>query len=266
MIIRTDVELANATDVGCERTVNEDYYVFVEPQDDAEFARRGRLILVADGVGGHKGGRIASRLAAHTIRDIFLSSPARSPRDVLIAGFLQAQRTIQEQAATSPDLDGMGTTCTSAILKDGQCTVGHIGDSRLYLIREGRARQISRDHTVVNDLLRDGAITPEQALTHEKLHVLSTALGVGQPLGADFPDEPLALQPEDILLFCSDGLHGLVNDDELASVTVDQPLAQACSELIAWAKVRGGPDNITIQLVRIMPETFSPLSGGVMTS
>jgi protein phosphatase len=259
--IRTDVELANATDVGCERTVNEDYYVFIEPQDDADFARRGRCVLVADGVGGHKGGQVASRLAAHTIRDVFLSSAAGNPRDVLIEGFLQAHRRIQEHAAASPDLDGMATTCTSAILREGQLTMGHIGDSRLYLIRDGRARQISRDHTVVNELLREGVITPEQALTHEKLHVLSTALGLGQTLGADFPEEPLALEPRDILLFCSDGLHGLLNDDELVSVTVGQPLAEACAELIAWAKVRGGPDNITVQLIRIMPVDPSPVTG-----
>jgi serine/threonine protein phosphatase PrpC len=263
MTIRTDVELANATDIGCERSVNEDYYVFIEPRDEADFARRGRLVLVADGVGGHKGGEIASRLAAHTIRDVFLSSTAQNPRETLIEGFLQAHRRIQEHAASSPDLDGMATTCTSAILRDGQLTVGHIGDSRLYLIRDGRAQQISRDHTVVNELLREGVITPEQALTHENLHVLTTALGVGHTLGADFPEEPLALQPEDILLFCSDGLHGLLNDDELVSVTVDQPLTEACAELIAWAKVRGGPDNITIQLVRIMPVNPSPVTGGL---
>lgn len=263
MTIRADVELANATDAGCQRTVNEDYYLFVEPQDDADFARRGRLVLVADGVGGHKGGRIASRLAAHTIRDVFLSSQEQDPRDVLIEGYLQAHRAIQDQAAASPELEGMATTCTSAILKDGRLTAGHIGDSRFYLIRDGHARQLSRDHTVVNDLLLEGAITPEQALTHEKLHVLSTALGLGQTLGADFLEEPLALHPQDILLFCSDGLHGLVSDDELASVIVSQPLTEACAELIAWAKARGGPDNITLQLIRIMSVGPFPVNGGL---
>src|ERR1700674_359821 len=127
MTIRTDVELANATDVGCLREVNEDYYVFIEPEDDADFAQRGRLVLVADGVGGHIGGRIASRLAAHTIRDVFLSSPAQNPREVLIEGFLQAHRAIQERSTASADLDGMATTCTSAILRDGKLTLGHIG-------------------------------------------------------------------------------------------------------------------------------------------
>jgi PPM family protein phosphatase len=251
MIIRNDVELANATDVGCERTVNEDYYIFVEPQDDADFARRGRLVLVADGVGGHVGGWIASRLAAQTIRDVFLSSESDNPRDVLIEGYLQAHREIQEYARVQPDLAGMATTCTSGVLRGGQLTLGHIGDSRLYLIRSGRATQISRDHTVVNDLLRDGSITAEEALTHERKHVLSAALGVGLTLAADFPEEPLSLEGGDILVFCSDGVHGLVNDEELASVTADQPLADACKELVAWARVRGGPDNITVQLIRI---------------
>jgi serine/threonine protein phosphatase PrpC len=251
MIIRKDVELANASDVGCQREVNEDYYLFVEPQSDEEFARRGRLVVVADGVGGAVGGQVASRLAAHTIRDVFLHSDSVNPRDVLIEGYLMAHRGIQEYTRSHPDLTGMATTCTAAVLRQGQLTLGHIGDSRLYLIRGRRARQLSRDHTVVNQMLEQGEITAEQAAHHERKHVLFAALGTGETLAADFPDEPLDLQGGDVLLFCSDGIHGLISDEELAEVATTQAPPEACRELVAWARARGGPDNITVQIVRM---------------
>jgi len=256
MSVRSDVLLANASDTGCVRSVNEDYYLFIEPQDDAEFLQRGRLVLVADGMGGYKGGRVASRLAANTIRDVFLSSSEGDPKAVLMEGFLHAHQAIQEQAKSDPELEKMGTTCTAIILRGMQITLGHIGDSRLYLIRDGSATRLSRDHTVVNSMIESGLITREEALTHESKHILSAALGVGQALEADFIQDLTALTPGDILLLCSDGLHGLIADDELATATIGQSLSEACAELVAWAKVRGGPDNITLQMVRIEGPTI----------
>jgi protein phosphatase len=249
--VRDDVVLANASDAGCVRAANEDYYLFIEPQDEAEFRRRGRLVLVADGMGGYKGGRIASRLAADTIRDVFLGSPEEDPITVLTEAFQQAHQAIRQAAELDPEVGSMGTTCTAIILRDGKLSLGHLGDSRLYLIRDGKAARLSRDHTVVNELIETGRITAEEALNHEKKHVLSAALGVGQFLAAEFFQDPVSLEPGDILLLCTDGLHGLVTDDELASTTEDQSLAEACAELVAWAKVRGGPDNITLQMIRI---------------
>jgi serine/threonine protein phosphatase PrpC len=257
MLIRDDIELANATDVGCTRTVNEDYFVFIEPQEDAKFSARGRLVVVADGMGGYSGGQIASRIAANSVRDAFVSGDSDTSRDILMTGFLNAQKAIQERAASEPGLEKMGTTCTAAILKQGRLTFAHIGDSRLYLIRDGAARQLTRDHTVVNNMLRDGLITAEQALVHDQRHVLSAALGVGETVGADFPEEPVDLYAGDILLFCSDGLHGLVAVEEMIPVILDQSLQQACAELLAWAKVRSAPDNVTIQLIRINSSVLS---------
>ena len=251
MNIRSDIELANASDIGCVRSANEDYYLFIEPQDDEEFRRRGRLILVADGMGGHKGGRMASRLAGDTIRDVFLSSSEEDPLEVMREGFSKAHLAIADRAAADPELAGMGTTCTAIILRALHLTLGHIGDSRLYLIRDGSPQQVSRDHTVVNRMVEEGRLTPEQAQNHEKRHVLCAALGVGSDDDVDFAQDPVEIHAGDILLLCSDGLHGLISAEEMASVTIDQPLESACSELLAWARVRGGPDNITLQLVRL---------------
>lgn len=254
MQIRPDVELANCSDVGCVRTGNEDYFLYIEPEDDEEFARRGRLILVADGMGGRAGGEVASRVAAETIRNIFLGEQASAvaPREVLIAGFQAAHQAILELAAEEPELSGMGTTCCAAILQNGRLYFGHVGDSRIYLIRDGRATALTEDHSVVARMVRDGLITPEEAEHHAQRNVITAALGVDlESVAGDFPLQPLDLIAGDILLLCTDGLHGLVSADEMALTTENQPLTQACQELVGRAKVRGGPDNITVQLLGV---------------
>jgi protein phosphatase len=251
--IRPDVELANASDVGCERTQNEDYFLYIEPRDDDEFHHRGRLILVADGIGGRNGGEVASRLAAETVRDIFLeTADGEDSRSVLIAGFQAAHRAILDIAGETPELRGMGTTCCAAILRNGRMYYGHAGDSRIYLIRGGRAEPLTQDHNVVARMVRDGLIGEEDARHHPQRNVLTAALGLdSESVAGDFPVDPLALLAGDIILLCTDGLHGLVSDEEFSLTMAEQSLSDACRELVALAKFRGGPDNITVQLLRV---------------
>jgi protein phosphatase len=251
--VREDVELANISDVGCERTENEDYFLYIEPRDDSDFEQSGRLILVTDGMGGRNGGEVASRLAAEAIRDVFWERAGiDDSRSLLIAGFQAAHRAILEAAEESPELRGMGTTCCAGILKNGQLYCAHVGDSRIYLIRGGRAEALTEDHNVVARMLREGLLTAEEAQHHEKRNVLTAALGIdSESLAGDFPVEPIPLMPEDIILLCTDGLHGLVSDEELANTMAEQSLTEACRELVALAKARGGPDNITAQLLRV---------------
>lgn len=252
MQIRSDVELANISDVGCERTGNEDYFLYVEPEDDAEFAQRGRLILVADGMGGCAGGEVASRMAAETIRDVFLGEAESDSRSVLIAGFQAAHQAILNLASEVAELRGMGTTCCAAILKNGRLHYGHVGDSRIYLIRGGKAEALTEDHSLVARMVRDGLLSAEEAEQNSQRNVLTAALGMeSESLTGDFPLQPLQLVAGDIILFCTDGLHGLVNGDEMALTTARQSLTEACKELVGWAKVRGGPDNITVQLLGV---------------
>jgi PPM family protein phosphatase len=250
--IRSDVELANRSDVGCERTENEDYFLYIEPQREEQFERRGRLIVVADGMGGRNGGEVASRLAAETIRDIFLEEDEAEPRAVLIAGFQEAHRAILETAAGDAELSGMGTTCSAAIVKSGAMYYGHVGDSRIYLIRDGRAQPLTEDHSVAARMVRDGVLDADEARGHEQSSVLTAALGLDEEsLAGDFPVEPCMLAAGDAILLCTDGLHQLASDEEIALIATQESATEACRELVDVARERGGPDNITVQLLRI---------------
>lgn len=256
MKIRSDVELANLTDVGCERSENEDYYCYVEPEEEEEFRRRGRLAVVADGMGGHIGGQIASGLAVDALREAFLDHNAQNdPHFVLVDGFTRAQQAIQDATADRPDLSGMGTTCTAAIIRDGELTYGHIGDSRLYLLRDGWLTQLTEDHTLVNHLVKSGAITPSQASKHEKRNVLTAALGMRtNEVSADFSNEPVQLRGDDVIVLASDGLYGLVTAEEMRATVQTQSPYEACRSLVNLAREGGGPDNITVQIIKIVQE------------
>jgi PPM family protein phosphatase len=255
MQVRSDVELANLTDVGCERAQNEDYYCYFEPETDEEFARKGRLLAIADGMGGHAGGQVASGLAIEALREVFLNGEPADSQSVLIAAFARAQQSILAASEAQPELNGMGTTCTAAILCGHKLSYGHIGDSRLYLVQRGVIRQLTDDHSMVNQLVKSGVLTPEQAATHEERNVLTAALGMKSlQVSADFSPEPLHLEPNDILVLTSDGMHGLVTAEEIAqTVSAERPY-DACRTLVDLAKTRGGPDNITIQVLKILPD------------
>jgi PPM family protein phosphatase len=258
MRIRPGIEIGNLSDPGCVRAENEDYYCFAEPESDERFRRRGRLLVVADGMGGHAGGQVASGIAVNALRDVFLNGESDDLLELLVNGFAQAQRNILEKAAQSPELKGMGTTCTAAIVHKGKLIYGHIGDSRLYLVRRGQPSQITEDHSLVNKLLKSGAITPEQAAVHEDRNVLTAALGMrSEDIAADFSDSPIALEPGDGVVLASDGLHGLVNADEIREAVEKESPYQACRTLVDLARLRGGPDNITVQVLRMLPESFS---------
>ena len=251
MKIRPGIELANLTDVGCERAENEDSFCYAEPESDEELLTRGRLIVIADGMGGQEGGQIASGIAVDTVRDVFLNGPASDPAAALESAYQSAHFAIQNHAREHPELAGMGTTCTSAILRDGHVTYGHVGDSRLYLLRSGTIGRLTRDQSYVQHMVEIGVISAEEAATHPSRNILTSALGAATTVEADFAEAPIRLESSDVLLFCTDGLHGLVSDDEMLAVSSENSPRDACVKLVEMAKSRGGPDNITIQIVRI---------------
>lgn len=251
MKIRPGIELANRTDVGCERTQNEDNYCYAEPDDDGEITRRGRLVVVADGMGGYEGGQIASGLAVEAVRSTFLTTSAQNPTDALVAAYQSAHAAIQDFVLDHPELKGMGTTCTAAVLCNGDLVYGQVGDSRLYLIRDSTITRVTHDQSYVQQMIDDGLLTPEDAKTHPNRNVLTSALGSDSGVKADFAQAPIPLQPGDILLLCTDGLHGLVSDDEMLAITSENSPFDACRMLVDLAKQRGGHDNITVQIVRI---------------
>jgi protein phosphatase len=251
MTIRPGIELANLSDIGLHRAENQDYYCYAEPDDDEAFLRKGRLVVVADGMGGQAGGQIASTIAVDHVRDVYLNHPSGDPMDALEAGFAAGHEAIHEHAREHPELAGMGTTCTAVVLLDGELNWGHVGDSRLYLIRDGVIAQLTEDHSQVARLVREGAISQADAARHPGRNVLTAALGMESGVPGDFSVRPMALKSGDRLLICTDGLHGLVSDEEMRRAASDRAPRDACLELVNLAKERGGFDNITLQIVLV---------------
>jgi serine/threonine protein phosphatase PrpC len=259
MQIRPGVELANLTDVGCERENNEDYFCYWEPQSEEEFRRKGRLAVVADGMGGAEGGEIASRLAVDAVRAAYLQQPDGDPETSLVEAFRAAHEAILDFVKQRPELRGMGTTCTAVAITRGKAHFAHIGDSRLYLIRGGSVRLLTHDHTAISRLVEQGIIGAGEAAGHPQAHVLTAALGASKEVAADFSQAGIPLEPGDILILCTDGLWGQISDSELCAAATDHSPSQACRELIRMAKARGGPDNITVQILRVSADGSSPV-------
>lgn len=242
-------EAVGATDVGVVRTGNEDTF-FVDLE-------RG-IFLVADGMGGHAAGEVASRLAADTVggalvRGVDAKLEADALAEAMRGSLHAAHEAILEYTSEDSSATGMGTTLTALVLcTDGSFRVGHIGDSRMYVLRGSRLQQFTRDHTWVQREVDAGRLTAVAARRHRLSHILTHALGADS---ADHPDVLSGnLAPGDVVLLCSDGLTGMLPDRAIAAI-LNGPgsLAEQAAELIAAANARGGRDNITAVLVRILP-------------
>ena len=251
MKVRPGIEAAALTDVGCHRENNEDNYAYWEPQDDAAFQRLGRLAVVADGMGGAEGGQHASRIAVDAVCQTYSSSPETEPQQLLLSALHDANSRVQQEAHAKPMLRGMGTTLTACAIVGQSLYFAHVGDSRLFLVRDGEARQLSRDHSLVARLIESGTIRPEDAETHPQKHVLTAAIGVGEDLEPDMPPAPVQLQSADLLILCTDGLWGQMSSAEMAEIASKSAPNDACKSLVQLAKDRGGPDNITVQVLRV---------------
>lgn len=251
MKVRTGIDVSGQSDIGCLRKNNEDSYGYWEPEDDAEFQRKGRLAIVADGMGGYEGGQEASQMAVDAILKVYREFAGADPQQALIEGLQAAHEDIREYGLSHPILRGMGTTCTAiAIVNDGLYFV-HVGDTRLYLIRDGRIIQVTRDHSYVGRLVEAGMISREEAETHPQRNILTAAVGTNPELIMDSPGHPEPLRAKDVLLLCSDGLWGVVHDQELLAAVKKHHPEGAGRELIELARARGGPDNITVSILRL---------------
>lgn len=251
MNIRPGVEVAGLTDVGCQRENNEDSFLYWEPEDSAEFQRKGRLAAIADGMGGYDGGQEASRLAVETVREVYDRVVQDDPQASLLEAFTTAHNRIRQYAEEHPAFHGMGTTCTALVLRGDQLYFAHVGDSRLYLVRGQRISQLTRDHSYVGRLVASGLVRPEDAERHPQRHILTSALGAGLEVEVDGGGSGLQAQNGDNLILCTDGLWGVVTEQELQTAATRNSPQECCASLINLARQRGGPDNITIQLLRI---------------
>ena len=241
------------SDVGCVREINEDSGRLLRPSDPAQLAAKGTLVVVADGMGGHSAGEVASQLAADVVSRLYYETRAE-PGQALRRAVEEANRQINEAAAADESKHGMGTTCTALALRGDEAFAAHVGDSRLYMLRGGQLYQLSEDHSAVMEMVKLGIITKEQARTHEDKNVILRALGTSPEVEVSTV-EPFAVREGDQYLLCSDGLYDLVPDDEISSVLAGAEDVHAAGErLIALARERGGHDNITVGIIAIMPE------------
>ncbi len=251
MKVRPGVELAGLSDIGCQRENNEDRFSYWEPSDEEQFSLKGRLAIVADGMGGYEGGQEASRIAVETIEEVYTHASGGDPRAWLVQGFLMAHSRIKEYAEKYPDLHGMGTTCTAMALLDHRLYFAHVGDSRLYLVRPSSISRLTQDHSYVSRLVQNGILKAEEAESHPQRHILTAALGAGSNITPDSPEQPIALDSGDVLVLCTDGLWGLLTELEIQNAVAGKGAAEICDTLVETAKKRGGPDNITVQALRI---------------
>ena len=237
------VAIASLSDTGRQRAHNEDACTEGRLGDGA------LLLMVADGMGGHAGGATASRTAVDTARSV-VEAAATGSDALLMEAFEAANRSIHEAAGRDASLHGMGTTGVALLLAPGgPAWVANVGDSRAYRLRGECLEQLTRDHSFVAELQRRGVIDAEQAAVHPRRHQVLRSLGVES--GVEVDVERIELEDGDCFLLCSDGLSGVIADDEIAFALSGAEPAEAARRLVDLANERGGPDNITVQIARI---------------
>jgi serine/threonine protein phosphatase PrpC len=238
---------AKLTDVGRARPHNEDYVEFYVPTDPQQLARKGALYLVADGMGGHQAGEVASRGAVELVIAHYYSDPSPDIGLSLVRAFRAANQEIHAQAQADPSKSGMGTTLVVAVILGRKVYVANVGDSRAYLISSLGITQITEDHSWVEEQVRAGLLTHEQARRHPQRNLVTRALGSKPAVEVDLFEGEISVG--DTLLLCTDGLTGRVADHELAAAVQESPPDQAAQLLVDLANERGGNDNITLLIV-----------------
>ena len=260
--LHVDVTVGAKTDLGSVRENNEDKYDMLEPREPALLASKGRLYGVADGMGGHSAGQIASEIALKTLIHFYFSDPSIEPEQSLRAAIEIANHAVHEDAQLLPERQGMGTTLTACAVRENKLHVIHVGDSRLYLVRDGAVRQVTEDHSWVAEQVRLGGMSIEEALASPYRNIILRSVGTGPMIEPDYFVEDL--QEGDAVVICSDGLTGHIEESELAAFTGADVLRRigpsvAAQRLVELANDRGGRDNITV--VVLFMESIEPYGG-----
>jgi serine/threonine protein phosphatase PrpC len=262
-------ETAALTDVGRVRKNNEDCVFALNGREPNAFgAESYGIYVIADGMGGHRAGEVASEMATQIVSATLIDSlgregKSRSPSYLVKHTVEQANKQIFDMAATRPELYSMGTTITLGFRLDDALYIGHVGDSRAYLIRKGTIRRLTEDHSLVAQLLKEGKITPEESKRHLDRGKILRCLGASDNVTVDTlikngKERILTLYIGDTLLFCSDGLTSDVTDDEILDCIKESNNAKdTCKKLIDLANYKGGGDNISIIIVRVCQESAS---------
>jgi serine/threonine protein phosphatase PrpC len=250
-----EIVTASGTHVGHVRSVNQDAFgEFEDPE------RGIRLLVIADGMGGHRGGEVASRLAIERIGEVF-EAPADNHEDMLRAAFEGANTRIFDTSTGDPDLAGMGTTGVAALFDGGQTVfVAHVGDSRAYRLRGDVFEQVTDDNSLVGELVRRGQLTSEEARVHPQSNEILRALGTQPQVEVEMT--PVDALVGDRFLLCSDGLSGMLPDPSIALILASEAPNEAITQLIYMANEAGGTDNITVQIVEFPASRREPTTSG----
>ena len=251
-LLMFNLTIAQQTDIGRTRQSNEDSMLSFVPEDTQILAHKGALFVVSDGLGGHALGEVASEMAAQVTRDSYYQDTDDDIASSLRRAIKQANSAIAVRAAQNKAWSGMGTTVVAAVLRDDNVYAANVGDSRVYIVRGDTIRHITEDHSWVAQQIRAGQLTLEEARDHPQRNEIYRCLGVDKDVEVDLFTEQV--QDGDLLVLCTDGLSGLVSDDELRAIVQQYQPEESVRRLVERANENGGPDNITAIVVRVALE------------
>lgn len=252
MIGFDDIEYASLSDVGIRRSHNQDAYATLAATDSAQWKQRGHVFLVADGMGAHAVGELASKIAVDTVPHVYSKYSSDGPVSSLRKAFTEANLTIHTRGQQNREFEGMGTTGTALLLRPEGAWVAHVGDSRAYRVRGNKIEQMTFDHSLIWEVARRQRKSPEEILAQGlPSNVIIRSLGP-EPLVQVDVDGPFPVQGGDYYLLCSDGLSGQVTDREIGAVLQSLPPQEAARFLVHLANLQGGPDNITVIVVHVV--------------
>ena len=239
--------IVGATDVGKVRSANEDGYDFGIFDDGTAWA------IVCDGMGGVRGGHIASSLVLEMVSEKIKKCynklmPSYSFENMFLSTITTANVIVHDRSFTDEELKGMGTTIAAVIIKDHIACIAHVGDSRVYKISEGTIKQITKDHSLAQEMLDRGQLTQEEFENYPKKNIITRALGVDEDIDIDF--DFTALEDGESLVLCSDGLSGLISDEDILRIYNDNSINTVCDKYIEAANGNGGHDNITVVVMK----------------
>ncbi|MFQ3549226.1 MAG: Stp1/IreP family PP2C-type Ser/Thr phosphatase [Armatimonadota bacterium] len=255
--IKTIIAIGAKTDLGRVRENNEDKYEFFTPEEEDVLASKGSFFAVADGMGGHSAGQIASELALKTVIKSYYNDKSPVINESLRNAVKEANAVIYETSRAIVERNGMGTTLTALVIRGEEIFIAQVGDSRCYRLRDGNIEQITEDHSWVNEQVKRGGMTEEEAMMSPYKNVITRSLGNNPTVEVDiFTDE---IEPDDKYLLCSDGLSNLVTPDEIKNEMQKASASFAASNLVDIALDRGGHDNVTVLIVHIKEISTKPV-------